>query len=66
MKERRMTDAGIEKRLWLLEKEIKAYGKKLDLLMKAVNSIKEDVSVLASVQKTWEELVNGKPDKKPS
>ena len=61
-----MTDAGIEKRLWLLEKEIKAYGKKLDLLMKAVNSIKEDVSVLASVQKTWEELVNGKPDKKPS
>jgi hypothetical protein len=61
-----MTDAGIEKRLWLLEKEIKAYGKKLDLLMKAVNSIKEDVSVLASVQKTWEELVNGKPDKEPS
>jgi hypothetical protein len=61
-----MTDAGIEKRLWLLEKEIKAYGKKIDLLMKAVNSIKEDVSVLASVQKTWEELVNGKPDKEPS
>jgi hypothetical protein len=61
-----MTDAGIEKRLWLLEKEIKAYGKKLDLLMKAVNSIKEDVSVLASVQKTWEELVNGKPDREPS
>lgn len=52
-----MTDAGIDKRLWLLEKEIKAYGKKLDLLIKVVNSIKEDVSVLASVQKTWEELV---------
>lgn len=61
-----MTDAGIEKRLWLLEKEIKAYGKKLDLLMKAVNSIKEDVSVLTSVQKTWEELVNGKSDREPS
>ena len=61
-----MTDAGIEKRLWLLEKEIKAYGKKIDLLMKAVNSIKEDVDVLLSVQKTWEELVNGKPDREPS
>lgn len=61
-----MTDAGIEKRLWLLEKEIKAYGKKLDLLMKAVNSIKEDVVVLVSVQNTWEELVNGKPDREPS
>jgi len=61
-----MTDAGIEKRLWLLEKEIKAYGKKIDLLMKAVDSIKEDVVILLSVQKTWEELVNGKPDREPS
>lgn len=61
-----MTDAGIEKRLWLLEKEIKAYGKKIDLLVKAVNSIKEDVVVLLSVQKTWEELMNGKPDREPS
>lgn len=61
-----MTDAGIEKRLWLLEKEIKAYGKKIDLLTKAVNSIKEDVVVLLSVQKTWEELMNGKPDREPS
>jgi hypothetical protein len=52
-----MTDAGIEKRLWLLEKEIKAYGKKIDLLVKAVNSIKEDAAVSLSVQRTWEELV---------
>jgi hypothetical protein len=47
----------IDKRLWLLEKEVKAYGKKIDLLLKAVNSIKADVEVLSSVQKTWKELV---------
>jgi len=47
----------VEKRLWLLEKEIKAFGKKIDLLSKAVNSIKADVEVLLSVQKTWKELV---------
>jgi hypothetical protein len=61
-----MTDAGIEKRLWLLEKEIKAYGKKIDLLVKAVNSIKEDVAVSFSVQRTWEELVNGESNKETS
>jgi len=61
-----MTDAGIEKRLWLLEKEIKAYGKKIDLLVKAVNSIKEDVAFSLSVQRTWEELVDGKSNKEPS
>ena len=46
----------VEKRIWLLEKEIKAFEKKIDLLMKAVNSIKGDVEVLLSVQKTWMEL----------
>jgi hypothetical protein len=46
----------VEKRIWLLEKEIKAFGKKIDLLSKAVNSIKADVEVLLSVQKTWMEL----------
>jgi uncharacterized protein YoxC len=46
----------VEKRIWLLEKEIKAFEKKIDLLMKAVNSIKADVEVLLSVQKTWMEL----------
>jgi|694.fasta_scaffold39812_6 hypothetical protein len=48
----------VEKRIWLLEKEIKAFEKKIDLLMKAVNSIKADVEVLLSVQKTWTELVS--------
>jgi hypothetical protein len=47
----------IETRLWLLEREVKAYGKKIDLLLKAVNSMKADVEVLLSVQKTWKELV---------
>ncbi|MCE2767071.1 MAG: hypothetical protein LW628_09185 [Fimbriimonadaceae bacterium] len=47
----------IEKRLWLLEKELKAFGKKIDLLTKVVNSIKKDTEVLLSVQKTWKELV---------
>jgi len=47
----------VEKRLWLIEKEVKAYGKKIDLLSKAVNFIKADVEVLLSVQKTWKELV---------
>jgi hypothetical protein len=46
----------VEKKVWLLEKEIKAFGKKIDLLSKAVNSIKADVEVLLSVQKTWMEL----------
>ncbi len=47
----------IDKRLWLLEKELKAFGKKIDLLTKVVNSIKKDTEVLLSVQKTWKELV---------
>ncbi len=47
----------IEKRFWYLEKEIKALGKKIDLLTKSINSIKSDVQVLVSVQKTWKELV---------
>jgi hypothetical protein len=47
----------IEKRLWFLEKELKAFGKKIDLLTKVVNSIKKDTEVLLSVQKTWKELV---------
>lgn len=47
----------VGKRLWLLEKEIKVLEKKTDLLLKAVNSIKDDVEVLVSVQDTWKELV---------
>jgi flagellar biosynthesis regulator FlaF len=47
----------VGKRLWLLEKEIKALEKKIDLLVKAVSSVKKDVEVLLSVQKTWKELV---------
>ena len=47
----------VEKKIWLLEKEIKAFGKKLDLLTKTVNSLKADIEVSLSVQKTWMELM---------
>jgi hypothetical protein len=48
----------VEKRLWLLEKEIKAFGKKIDLLNKAVLVIQKDIKVFLSVQKTYGELVS--------
>jgi prefoldin subunit 5 len=57
MKERRMTNEGLEKRLWLLEREIKDFGKKIDALTKLVTSLKKDIQVVTSVQRTWEELV---------
>ena len=52
-----MTNDGLEKRLWLLEREIKDFGKKIDALSKLVNSLKKDIEVMTSVQKTWKELV---------
>jgi hypothetical protein len=58
MKERRMTDAGVEKRLWLLEKEIKDLGKKVDALAKSTLVLKNDIKDFLSVQKTYMELVN--------
>jgi hypothetical protein len=54
----------VSKRLWLLEKEIKALEKKIDFLVKAVSSVKKDVEVLLSVQKTWKELVTDVVDDK--
>jgi hypothetical protein len=58
MKERRMTDAGVEKRLWLLEKEIKDLGKKVDVLAKSTLVLKNDIKDFLSVQKTYMELVS--------
>jgi len=58
MKERRMTDAGVEKRLWLLEKEIKDLGKKVDALAKSTSVLKNDIKDFLSVQKTYMELVS--------
>jgi NurA-like 5'-3' nuclease len=58
MKERRMTDAGIEKRLWLLEKETKALEKKIDALIKSTLELKADIKDFLSVQKTYMELVS--------
>ena len=53
-----MTDAGVEKRLWLLEKEIKDLGKKVDALAKSTLVLKNDIKDFLSVQKTYMELVN--------
>ena len=53
-----MTDAGVEKRLWLLEKEIKDLGKKVDVLAKSTLVLKNDIKDFLSVQKTYMELVS--------
>jgi len=53
-----MTDAGVEKRLWLLEKEIKDLGKKVDALAKSTLVLKNDIKDFLSVQKTYMELVS--------
>lgn len=53
-----MTDAGVEKRLWLLEKEIKDLGKKVDALAKSTLVLKADIKDFLSVQKTYIELVS--------
>ena len=52
-----MTEETIEKKLWLLDREIKAQGKKLDALLKAVLNLEKDIKDFLSVQKTYEELV---------
>jgi len=53
-----MTDTGVEKRLWLLEKEIKDLGKKVDALAKSTLVLKADIKDFLSVQKTYMELVS--------
>ena len=53
-----MTDAGIEKRLWLLEKETKALEKKIDALIKSTLELKADIKDFLSIQKTYMELVS--------
>jgi hypothetical protein len=58
-----MTDAGIEKRLWLLERDIKDLGKKIDALAKSTLDLKIDIRNFLSVQKTWKELVDDESGK---
>ena len=53
-----MTDAGLEKRLWLLEKETKALEKKIDALAKSTLELKADIKDFLSIQKTYMELVS--------
>lgn len=58
-----MTDAGIEKRLWLLERDIKDLGKKIDALSKSTLDLRIDIRNFLSVQKTWKELVDDESGK---
>jgi hypothetical protein len=53
-----MTDEALEKRLWLLEREIKDLGKKIDALAKSTLVLKGDIKDFLSIQKTYIELVN--------
>jgi hypothetical protein len=57
-----MTKETIEKKLWLLDREIKTQGKKLDALLKAVLNLEKDVKDFISVQKTYGELVTNVVD----
>jgi hypothetical protein len=52
-----MTEEAIEKKLWLLDREIKSQGRKLDVLLKAVLNLEKDINDFVSVQKTYKELV---------
>jgi hypothetical protein len=51
-----MTEEAIEKKLWLLDREIKSQGRKLDVLLKAVLNLEKDINDFVSVQKTYKEL----------
>ena len=53
-----MTNEGLEKRLWLLEKETKALEKKIDVLVKSTLELKADIKDFLSIQKTYMELVS--------
>jgi glycine cleavage system aminomethyltransferase T len=57
-----MTKETIEKKLWLLDREIKNQGKKLDALLKAVLSLEKDIKDFIGVQKTYGELVTNVVD----
>jgi hypothetical protein len=52
-----MTEEAIEKKLWLLDREIKSQGRKLDVLLKAVLNLEKNINDFVSVQKTYKELV---------
>ena len=53
----------LEKKLWLIDREIKSQGKKLDALLKAVVALEKDIKDFLSVQKTYEELVTDESGK---
>ena len=52
-----MTEGAIEKKLWLIDREIKAQSKRLDALHKAILNLEKDIKDFISVQKIYKELV---------
>lgn len=59
-----MTNEGLEKRLWFLEKEAKALEKKIDALTRSTLELKADIKDFLSVQKTYMELVSNDESRK--
>lgn len=59
-----MTNEGLEKRLWFLEKETKALEKKIDALTRSTLELKADIKDFLSVQKTYMELVSNDESRK--
>lgn len=53
-----MSYTDLEKRIWLLEREVKSMDKKVDHLTKTITSLQKDIRDFLSVQKTYMELVS--------
>lgn len=54
----------LEKKLWLIDREIKSQGRKLDILLKELTTLQKDIKDFLSVEKTYRELVNSDEPKK--
>ena len=54
----------LEKKLWLIDREIKSQSRKLDILLKGLTALQKDIKDFLSVEKTYRELVNSDESKK--
>ena len=54
----------LEKKLWLIDREIKSQSRKLDILLKGLTALQKDIKDFLSVEKTYRELVNSDEPKK--
>lgn len=53
-----MSYTDLEKRIWLLEREVTSLNRKVDHLTKTVTSLRNDIKDFLSVQKTYMELMS--------